>query len=149
MIALARHTAGGRGPSTPPQAFTATLLSNLPSYGSSASSFAALRVTTSALPFLRASLSHDFPQSMESSAIPPHFPGQIPGPRIQAICRWQSEASLRIYARLGLQDYTDALRRALRADISSVSTSNLPQLDGSREVVQYLRDYVERNATAL
>ena len=109
---------------------------------------AALHVTTpSAL--LSSAPPSDLPQFMDSSALPPHFPGQIPGPRIQAICRWQSEASLRIYARLGLQDYTDALRRALRADISSVSTNNLPQLDGSREVVQYLRDYVERNTTAL
>ena len=45
-----------------------------------------------------------------------------------ALCRWQTEESLAIYARLGEADYTRLLERSLHADISSVSTANLPVL---------------------
>ena len=48
--------------------------------------------------------------------------------QIMALCRWQTEESLAIYARLGEADYTRLLERCLHADISSVSTANLPVL---------------------
>ena len=54
--------------------------------------------------------------------------------QIMALCRWQSEESLAIYARLGEADYTRLLERSLHADISSVSTANLPNI-GSHSVL--------------
>ena len=57
--------------------------------------------------------------------------------QIMALCRWQSEESLAIYARLGEVDYTRLLERSLRADITSVSTANLPNI-GSHMVLNDL-----------
>ena len=54
-----------------------------------------------------------------------------------ALCRWQSEESLAVYARLGEADYTRLLERLLRADITSVSTANLPNI-GSHMVLSDL-----------
>jgi hypothetical protein len=51
-------------------------------------------------------------------------------PQIMALCRWQTEESLAIYARLNPDSYTSLLERSLRADVGSVSTANLPTLSG-------------------
>ena len=48
--------------------------------------------------------------------------------QIQALCRWQTEDSLRIYARLNPASYRTLLGRAAAADVSSVSTASLPPL---------------------
>ena len=48
--------------------------------------------------------------------------------QIQALCRWQTEDSLRVYARLNEDKYRDLLASAARADVRSVSTSSLPAL---------------------
>jgi len=45
-----------------------------------------------------------------------------------------SEESLAIYARLGEADYTRLLERSLHADITSVSTANLPNI-GSQSLL--------------
>ena len=48
--------------------------------------------------------------------------------QIQALCRWQTEDSLRIYARLNSGKYASLLNAAAAADVSSVSTAALPPL---------------------
>ena len=58
--------------------------------------------------------------------------------QIQALCRWQTDASLRLYARLNANKYHSLLQRAARADISSVSTASLPPLDSETLVRQLL-----------
>ena len=45
---------------------------------------------------------------------------------IQALCRWQSEASLRIYARMSQPHYHSLLRAAYGADISQIQPHSLP-----------------------
>jgi len=52
--------------------------------------------------------------------------------QIQALCRWQSDRSLQIYARLGASDYGDLLNRANGRDISQINISQLPGLDEAR-----------------
>jgi hypothetical protein len=54
------------------------------------------------------------------------------GKQIQALCRWQSDRSLQIYARLGASDYGDLLDKANGVDISQVNISQLPALDEAR-----------------
>ena len=46
---------------------------------------------------------------------------------IQALCRWQSEDSLRIYARMSQPHYQKLLRAAYGADISQVQPHTLPR----------------------
>ena len=48
---------------------------------------------------------------------------------IQALCRWRSRASLDIYARLNAEDYGAWILKAQGANISSISSANLPQVD--------------------
>ena len=48
--------------------------------------------------------------------------------QIQALCRWQTEDSLRIYARLNVAKYQQLLDAAGGADVHSVSTASLPPL---------------------
>jgi hypothetical protein len=48
---------------------------------------------------------------------------------IQALCRWQSLDSLRIYACLGPETYTKIIAKAMRADVRAVRTHSLPVLD--------------------
>ena len=50
------------------------------------------------------------------------------GPQIQALCRWQSEDSLRVYARLNAERYDSLLSSAATASVHSVSTASLPAL---------------------
>ena len=45
--------------------------------------------------------------------------------QIQALCRWQTEASAALYARLGCSDYGRLLTRAMGAVIDSSTTPNL------------------------
>ena len=67
--------------------------------------------------------------------------------QIMALCRWQSEESLAIYARLGETDYTRLLERSLLADISSVSTANLPNI-GSHSVLADLFAHADTGLAA-
>ena len=48
--------------------------------------------------------------------------------QIQALCRWQTEDSLRIYARLNVDQYKQLLESATDASVHSVSTASLPPL---------------------
>ena len=68
-----------------------------------------------------------------------------------ALCRWQTEESLAIYARLNVDNFASMLGRALHADVTSVSSANLPTLSGQEtlhqvlaEADQQLRDGVDR-----
>ena len=45
------------------------------------------------------------------------------------MARWVSDKSLHIYARDNRHDYGDWLSKALTANVSSVSTANLPEMD--------------------
>jgi hypothetical protein len=54
------------------------------------------------------------------------------GRQIQALCRWQSDRSLEIYARLGASDYGQLLDSANGRDISQINISQLPPLDEAR-----------------
>jgi len=47
------------------------------------------------------------------------------GAQIQALCRWQSEDSLRIYARLNAGAYGSLLTAAMRADVHSLRITSL------------------------
>ncbi|KAL3910418.1 MAG: hypothetical protein SGPRY_009063 [Prymnesium sp.] len=46
-------------------------------------------------------------------------------PQIQALCRWQMDESLKIYARLNSATYVTLIGSALRADINSARASQL------------------------
>jgi hypothetical protein len=48
-------------------------------------------------------------------------------PQIQALCRWQSKESLRIYAKLTQQDYHQLLDDAYAQDISQIQYAALPK----------------------
>jgi len=58
--------------------------------------------------------------------------------QVQALCRWQTEDSLRVYARLNPDKYKSLLDAAARADPSSVSTANLPPLSDELAIRQLL-----------
>ena len=49
--------------------------------------------------------------------------------QIQALCRWRSDEALAIYARLNRTEYAKLLRRALVADVNSVRTNQIPDID--------------------
>jgi integrase len=66
--------------------------------------------------------------------------------RIQAICRWQTEKSLSIYARLNDKEYAEWLRRASHADISSARTQNLTVQLCDSEFVAQLDGYTPKEA---
>ena len=56
------------------------------------------------------------------------FAAGATGPQIQARCRWQSEDSLRVHARLNAERYDSLLSSAATASVHSVSTASLPAL---------------------
>ena len=58
--------------------------------------------------------------------------------QIQALCRWQTEDSLRVYARLNPDRYDQLLSSAHTADPQSVSTSSLPPLSDELALRQLL-----------
>ena len=69
--------------------------------------------------------------------------------QIQSLCRWVSEQSLHIYARMSETSYSYWLSRALAADPRSVRTTSLPALD-DEELVRglvglNLAEYVEES----
>ena len=49
---------------------------------------------------------------------------------IQAICRWRSEAPLKLYWRLNPDAYMDWVAAAASFDATKVNASQLPILDG-------------------
>jgi hypothetical protein len=57
---------------------------------------------------------------------------------IMALCRWQSEESLRTYARLGWDQYSDLLYSAYDQDISQIDSHNLPVTIDEAEMVASL-----------
>ena len=58
--------------------------------------------------------------------------------QIQALCRWQTEDSLRVYARLNPDKYNALLASARTADPSSVSTASPPPLSDELALRQLL-----------
>ena len=48
---------------------------------------------------------------------------------IQALCRWRSPESLRIYARINPRDYAARVRRMSSTTVDSTLAANLPTLD--------------------
>ena len=58
--------------------------------------------------------------------------------QIQALCRWQTEDSLRVYARLNPGSYDKLLTRAASADVLSVSVASLPPLSSELAIRQLL-----------
>ena len=58
--------------------------------------------------------------------------------QIQALCRWQTEDSLRVYARLNPGSYDKLLARAASADVHSVSVASLPPLSSELAIRQLL-----------
>ena len=58
--------------------------------------------------------------------------------QIHALCRWQSEDSLRIYARLNVGKYQQLLSAASAADVRSVSTASLPPLSSELMIRELL-----------
>ena len=58
--------------------------------------------------------------------------------QIQALCRWQTEDSLRVYARLNPSSYDKLLIRAASADVHSVSVASLPPLSSELAIRQLL-----------
>ena len=50
---------------------------------------------------------------------------------VQALCRWRSPESLRIYARINPRDYAARVRRMFSTDADSTLAANLPVLDDS------------------
>jgi hypothetical protein len=53
---------------------------------------------------------------------------------IQALCRWKSADSLRIYARLNPEDYITWIMHAASADATSVRIQSLPAIDEDRSI---------------
>ena len=58
--------------------------------------------------------------------------------QIQSLCRWQTEDSLRVYARLNADKYRQLLSAAAGADVASVSTASLPPLSDELALRQLL-----------
>jgi hypothetical protein len=58
--------------------------------------------------------------------------------QIQALCRWQTEDSLRVYARLNPSSYDKLLSRAASAQVESVSVGSLPPLSSELAIRQLL-----------
>lgn len=60
---------------------------------------------------------------------------------IMALCRWQSEESLRTYARLGWDQYSELLlssQHTTKTDISQVDAHNLPMTVDEADMVASL-----------
>ena len=60
--------------------------------------------------------------------------------QIQALLRWQTEDSLRLYARLGKKSYGGWLLKAQSADISSVSAQDLPVFEAAHQMIALQRE---------
>ena len=56
------------------------------------------------------------------------------GELIQALCRWRSPKSVKVYARLGRSDYADWLIRAAKIHTDAVTARNIPQIDHDNTV---------------
>ena len=61
---------------------------------------------------------------------------------IMALCRWQSEESLRTYARLGWDQYAELLLSAYDQDISQIDASNLPCTIDEAAMVALLDEHI-------
>ena len=61
-------------------------------------------------------------------------------PTIQAMCRWQSPASVRVYARMQAADYARLLTEATGATIDPSLTRSLPTLDDDAAVIRLHSD---------
>ena len=65
---------------------------------------------------------------------------------IQAMLRWQSPQSLRLYARIGAQQYGSVIVDAMTADIASVQASSLPTTEPDQffyQMEKWLKDIAD------
>ena len=63
---------------------------------------------------------------------------------IQALARWRSPESIRIYARMNPDVYASWVTRSLQQRASSTSTANLPVIDRHEALARlHAEDYVE------
>jgi hypothetical protein len=63
---------------------------------------------------------------------------------IQALARWRSTESIRIYARMNPEVYSDWITRSLLQRASSTSTANLPVIDRSEALARlHAENYTE------
>ena len=61
-------------------------------------------------------------------------------PMILALCRWQTEESLNIYARLDRKTYADSISRALRAEFFTARTTTIDfEIDNAATVAELLQ----------
>jgi len=67
---------------------------------------------------------------------------------IQLICRWASEASLKVYRLLGVTAHVDWCDRAARAQFEAIRVNNLPALDNSVDYAALLASPAARPAAA-
>ena len=67
---------------------------------------------------------------------------------IQLICRWASEASLKVYRLLGVTAHVDWCNRAARAQFEATRVNNLPALDNSVDYAALLASPAARPAAA-
>ena len=64
---------------------------------------------------------------------------------IQALCRWVTEQSLAIYARMNETDYVHWLRRAAVADVNSVRATSLAAVCPPTDDVDVIHGLLELN----
>ena len=67
------------------------------------------------------------------------------GSGIKAMVKWVSDASLKIYARVGKHIYAVWLRKAQLADVTSVYLHSLPEYDDDAHVAR-LKEILDNNA---
>ena len=70
------------------------------------------------------------------------------GELIQAMCRWRSPKSVKIYARLGRSDYATWLLKAASVTTDSVTARNIPRIDYDGTVAWLMESIEVREAGA-
>jgi len=70
------------------------------------------------------------------------------GELIQAMCRWRSPKSVKIYARLGRSDYSEWLLRAARVQTDAVTARNIPRIDHDSTVARLTASEISRERGA-
>jgi hypothetical protein len=65
--------------------------------------------------------------------------------RIQGMCRWLSEDSLKLYARDNRHVYANWISKAMKAQITSVQATNVPEIDDDIAWIA-IREYIQREA---
>ena len=72
----------------------------------------------------------------------------VPGDMIQLICRWMCPESLHVYRRVGLAEHDGNLRRAAKADVSVIQTTNVPRVVGDWGYAELNPSFTDNNGSA-